>query len=173
MAQQTPQEVIKRYLQDAIAAEELFERQLRQFAQDQPQDGVIKQIFLQHADETKQQRERLEQRLRALGGSPSGFKSFMAGIFGQGPRLMQLGHEPSERVTQDLFMAFAVEQAEVAMYEAMMVAAELAGDTETAALARDIQQQERATAQKVWDQIRPQAEYSFRAVTGQAIPRAA
>ncbi|MBI3909623.1 MAG: DUF892 family protein [Armatimonadetes bacterium] len=165
MAQQTPQDVIKRYLQDAIAAEETFEKHLRDFADDTDRDD-IKQLFLQHADQSKWQHDQLVNRLRALGGSPSGFKSFMAGIFGLGPKSMQLGHASSEKLVQDLIMAYAVEHSEIAMYESLIAACGVAGDTETANLARQIQDQERATAQKVWGQIRPCAEWAYQDVTG-------
>ncbi len=64
-----PGDVVKRYLQDCIAAERNFESQLRGFAKEGAQDEV-KQFFAQHADETRRQYERLEGRLRDLGGSP-------------------------------------------------------------------------------------------------------
>jgi hypothetical protein len=37
------------------------------------------------------------------------------------PKIAQLGHDESERLTQDLMMGFAVENAEVAMYESLAV----------------------------------------------------
>ena len=69
-------------------------------------------------------------------------------MFGLSSKTAQLGQEESERVTQNLMMAYAVGNSEVAMYESLAVAARLAGDTATEALARRIQQQERESAEK-------------------------
>jgi ferritin-like metal-binding protein YciE len=70
-------------------------------------------------------------------------------------------------------IAYAVENSEVAMYEALATAAAAAGDVETERLAREIQQEEQRTAQKVWDMIAPMARESFLKVTGQPVARAA
>ena len=161
---ETSVDVIKRYLQDAIAAEHSFETQLQGFAKE-GDDEAAKAAFHQHALETKQQYERLTARLEALGGSTSVAKSFLAHIFGLSPKTAQLGHEAEERTTQNLMMAYAVENSEIAMYESLITVAEAAGDTETAALAREIQQQEKITAQKVWSLLPNAAVTAFRRVT--------
>ena len=149
-------EVIKDYLEDAIAAEKSFETQLRGFAKE-VNDNDIQRLFEQHAEETKSQYEALTNRLEELGGSPSTAKSFLAHMFNMSPKLAQTGHEQEERVTQDLMMAYAVENSEVAMYEALATVASAAGDSQTEALARRIQSQERSTADKVWQRIAPSA----------------
>jgi rubrerythrin len=59
----------------------------------------------------------------------------------------------------------AVENAEVAMYEALAVVADMAGDPETAALARRIQAQEQETADKVWRVIATSATQAYQAVS--------
>lgn len=151
---------IPRYLEDAIAAERSFETQLRGFA-DEVTSETAKNAFATHALETKQQYELLTERLKALGGSPSGLKSLMAHLFNMAPKTAQIGHEPEERTTQDLMMAYAVENSEVAMYESLIIAAESVDDTETAALARSIQSQEKETAEKVWRLIAPSAAQAY------------
>ncbi len=162
---ETSTDVIKRYLEDAIAAEKSFETQLQGFAME-GDDAAAKAAFHQHALETKQQYERLTARLQSLGGSPSGAKSLLAHIFGLTPKTAQIGHEKEERTTQNLMMAYAVENSELAMYEALATAAESAGDTQTAALARDIQAEERATAEKIWKLIPTSAVQAFQRLTG-------
>ena len=161
---ETSTDVIKRYLQDAIAAEKSFETQLQGFAKE-GDDEAAKSAFHQHALETKQQYERLTARLEALGGSTSMAKSFLAHIFGLSPKTAQVGHEKEERTTQNLMMAYAVENSEIAMYEALITVAEAAGDTQTAALARDIQQEEKATAEKVWKLLPSAAVSAFERLT--------
>jgi ferritin-like metal-binding protein YciE len=160
---ETSTDVIKRYLQDAIAAEKSFETQLQGFAKE-GDDQAAKTAFHQHALETKQQYERLTARLEALGGSTSATKSFLAHIFGLSPKTAQLGHEAEERTTQNLMMAYAVENSEIAMYEALITVADAAGDTETATLARGIQQEEKRTADIVWSLIPAAAINAFRRV---------
>ncbi|MBV8817439.1 MAG: DUF892 family protein [Acidobacteriaceae bacterium] len=156
---------ITRYLEDAIAAEKSFETQLNGFASEATLP-VVRQMFEQHAVETRQQYEKLTAQLEALGGSTSTLKSFMAHVFNMAPKAAQLGHTAEERTAQDLMMAFAVENSEVAMYESMIMAAESYGDTETAQLARMIQQQEQDTAKKVWNAIAPAAVAGFESAVG-------
>ena len=110
---------ITKYLEDAIAAEKSFETQLKGFAKE-ASSARVKRLFEQHAEETRVQYEQLTSRLEALGGSTSTLKSFFAHLFNTAPKVAQVGHEEEERTTQDLIMAFAVENAEVAMYEALI-----------------------------------------------------
>ena len=162
---ETSIDVIKRYLEDAIAAEKSFETQLDGFA-NEGDDPVAQSAFRQHATETKRQYERLTARLEALGGTPSSTKSLLAHIFGMSPKTAQIGHEKQERTTQNLMMAYAVENSEMAMYEALATVAEAAGDTVTASLAREIQGEEKATAEKVWKMIPTTAVRAYERLIG-------
>lgn len=161
---ETSVEAIKRYLVDAIAAERSFETQLESFAKE-GNNATAQSLFRQHALETKRQYERLTARLEALGGSPSTAKSFLAHVFGLAPKAASIGHEEEERVTQNLIAAFAVENSEVAMYESLINSAEAAGDTQTASLAREIQSEEKATAEKVFKLIPSAARDAFQRIT--------
>jgi ferritin-like metal-binding protein YciE len=129
----------------------------------------VRQLFQQHAQETKEQHLQLSSRLEQLGGSTSTLKSVLAHVFNVAPKIAQLGHDEYERQTQNLMMAFAVENAEIAMYEALAEACRLAGDKETEALAVRIQEQERATADKVWEQIGPAARRAMEAARTDAV----
>jgi ferritin-like metal-binding protein YciE len=165
MAQQTPNDVICRYLEDAIAAEKNFENTLRANAKE-AEYAECRALFEQHAEETHSQWQRLETRLRELGGKPSGVKSFLAHMFGMAPKTAQLGHDDAEKTTQDLVMAYSVEASEMAMYEALIAACEEAGDAITAQLARDIQAEERRTAELIWSHIDSVARSSFAKIAG-------
>lgn len=164
MAHESAHDAICRYLQDAIAAEEHFERQLKMMA-DEANETEVKTVFSEHAIETKSQHDRLKARLEELGGSTSPWKSFMASMFGTMPKTAQAGHHRSEKTAQDLTMAYAVEASEVAMYEMLATAAKAVGDTETATLARQIQEEERMAGKKVFDLIAPCARAAFEDVT--------
>ena len=155
-----PRVIVRRYLQDAIAAENSFESELRAFSKE-GDDETVKSMFAQHADETRRQHERLTARLRSLGESPSGLKSFMAHMFGMAPKTASMGHEDEERTVHNLLIAYAVENSEVGMYEALATVAALAGDTETEMLARTIQKEEQETAEKVWRMIPSTSRMAF------------
>jgi ferritin-like metal-binding protein YciE len=157
-------EVISRYLQDAIAAESSFETQLRGFATE-GDDEEVRMLFATHAEETKLQCHRLTVRLGEMGGSPSSAKSFMAHVFSLSAKTMQATHIPDERVVQNLIIAYSVENSECAMYEALASVAQAAGDTVTETLAREIQSEERQTADKIWRFIPSRAKVAFNAVT--------
>jgi ferritin-like metal-binding protein YciE len=161
---ETPTEVLRRYLEDAIAAEKSFETQLRGFATE-GQDEEVQLAFANHAEETKLQYHRLTRRLEELGGTPSGAKSLLAHVFGLTPRAVQVTHAPDERVTQNLIAAFAVENSECAMYEALASVAGAAGDSATEKLAREIQAEERRTADKLWRFLPSRAKIAFNVVT--------
>lgn len=161
---ETSFDVIRRYLEDAIAAEKSFETQLQGFA-NEGDDAAAKALFHQHAIETRSQHERLTARLDALGGSVSGVKNLLAQVFGLSPKAAQMGHEAEERTTQNLMIAYAVEASEVAMYESLAAVAEAAGDNQTEDLARQIQAEEKATAEKIWKLIPSVAVRAFERVT--------
>jgi ferritin-like metal-binding protein YciE len=165
MATEKAVRFIKSHLQDAIAAEKSFETQLRGFASEGSSDQ-IHELFLQHADETRRQYERLTRRLTELAGDPSAGKSFLAHLVGLSPKLAQLGHDTVDRVTQNLMIAYAVENCEIAMYESLIAVAEAAGDEDTAELARALRDEERRTAEKVWKLISPWAETAFKKLAG-------
>jgi ferritin-like metal-binding protein YciE len=160
-------DILIRYLEDAIAAEKSFESQLLGFSKE-VENITVQALFQEHAEETREQYTVLTQRLEELGGSTSAVKGFLAQMFGMAPKIAQIGHNTYERQTQDLMMAFAVENAEVAMYESLALVAELAGDTQTATLARQIQQQEKETAEKVWAQVAPAARRAMHVVPAAA-----
>ena len=169
-AHQSSRELILRYLEDAIAAERNFEGQLRTFAK----EGDIpdaRALFADHAMETKRQYERLEARLQELGGKtgPStAVKSLVAQFIGLVPKAAQIAQYESEVSTQNLIMAYSVENSEIAMYEALAVAASSAGDAETEALARSIQREEKQSAEKIWHLLSKAARTSYVKVTGEA-----
>lgn len=152
--------VIQRYLQDALAAEKSFETRLRSFSR-QGDDTEVQALFSDHADLTRQHQERLSSRLEELGGSASGVKSFLDQLFSVVPKQPQTVRSPDEQLLQNVVVAFAVEQSERAMYEALAAAAIAAGDPTTEQLARDIQAEESETAEKLWRFIPSRAKIAF------------
>ncbi len=152
---------VNRYLQDAIAAEKSFESQYKRFAE-QTAFPQASELFLVHADEAREQGELLGSRLQTLGGTTSMWKGLLTQAFGVATQAAQPASREEECTTQNLSIAFAIENAEVAMYEALRISAGMAGDSMTASIVERIQTQEQQAAEKVWKLIAPTAE---RAIT--------
>lgn len=146
---ETSAALMKRYLEDAAAAENHSIAQLKNL-EGECDNAEIKELFRAHRIETEQQYQRLVARLKTLNGSPSNGKGLLAYIFGLVPKTAQAEPEKEERTTQNLMMAYAVENSEVAMYESLITIAEAAGDSETSELARSIQTEEKEAADKIW-----------------------
>lgn len=152
-------EVLRRYLGDAIAAESDFMAQLKEFV-NSSEDHGLKSAFEQHHKQTEDQHKRLVARLEALGGKASGAKGLLSQLFGLNQKA-----GTKTGTTESLIAFYAVENSHLAMYEALASVAEAAGDTETIQLARSIQQEERAAAEKIWSLLQPAATGSFRSAS--------
>jgi ferritin-like metal-binding protein YciE len=90
--------------------------------------------------------QRLEARIRALGGSPSGAKALVQTAGAKASRLMNLFHDQEDKQTQDLVKAYALAHFEVGVYRSLEAYADAVGDDETARLAREIRGEEEAAA---------------------------
>lgn len=159
----TSQELLLTYLQDAEAAERNFEDALATFSRTGEQNEV-KRLFEMASRRAKTQHERLEARLRALGGQPSAVKSMLAHFLTFSPATAQIGHEGVEKNTQNLIMCIAAASAEMAMYESLATVAAAAGDTETEQLARELQAEEKDDYGKSWALLPASARSAFETV---------
>lgn len=145
-------QLLVRYLEDAEAAERNFEDALATFSKEGDQSEV-QRLMAMMSSKARMQHERLERRLRALGGSPSTAKSILAHLLGFAPTSAQIGHEESEKSAQHLMITYAAASAEMAMYESLRATAEAAGDVETARLARELQSEEEQDYEMAWQQL--------------------
>jgi ferritin-like metal-binding protein YciE len=118
--------------------------------------------------ETERQKERLEARLAALGGTSNKLKDFINKIGIAATDLLHGGKDPGDKATRNLIQAYSIENLEVAVYESLYAAATQVGDTQTAALAKEIQAEEEATARKIFPRIAPVA---MRAVSKASNPK--
>jgi ferritin-like metal-binding protein YciE len=161
MTRDEPKEsILRRYLADAVAAERSSAERMEEMS-GEGDHLAARQLFAQHQDQTLTQVERLRARLDALGGSPSEFKVAVAHLIALVPKLVRKGHDESEISTQNLVLGFALENEEVAMYEALAAIAAAAGDLQTEQLARDIQKEERHAAQMIWNLIAASARDAY------------
>jgi ferritin-like metal-binding protein YciE len=164
----TSQELIATYIQDAEAAERNFEDTLSSFSKAGDQ-GPVKSFFEWASAKAKTQHQRLEARLRELGGSPSTAKSMLAHVLAFSTTAAQIGHEPAEKNTQHLIMCVGAAAAEMAMYESLATVAAAAGDTTTEQLARQLQTEEKEDYERAWALLGSSAQDSFvKASSGKA-----
>ena len=144
-------ELLRRYLADAHAIEEqataLLERSPKIV-----DSGPLAETFEEHLVETREHAELVEARLRQLGGDPSGLKDAAMRLGALNWGAFFQGHP--DTAGKLAAFAYAFEHLEVGGYEQLRRVAELAGDGETAELARRILEQERSAAERIaaaWD----------------------
>lgn len=157
-------EAIRRYLEDAVAAENGIESQLRSFAE-QGDDEEVQALFAEHALQTSSQVSRLNARLQELGGSPNRPKGWLSELFSLSAQLGHITHAKEERLAQNLVLAYSMEMSECAMYEALASAAQAAGDSVTNGLANEIAAEERAVAAKIWHLLPSRSKIAFNVLT--------
>ena len=161
---ETPDQVITRYLEDAIAAEASFETELGRFAAE-GDDDEVQSAFAAHKDLIRSQQSRLGRRLEELGGRPSASKSFFAHVLSLSPRLAQTGHTIEEQTLQNLIIGFTVAASECALYEGLATVAHSAGDLSTERLAREIQAEEQRMAERLWRFLPSRSKIAFNMLT--------
>jgi ferritin-like metal-binding protein YciE len=155
---ETSAEVIRRYLQDAIADAKNTEIHLYKFAEES-RESEAKQLFQQLSLKAKTQHERLAARLAKLGGSSSIIHGLVSQLLGLGSKTSQVAHGTVDRTMQNLVAAFATEHGQVAVCEAIANMADAASDYDTAVLARTIRDEAIASAQKIWRLLPSEAAY--------------
>jgi ferritin-like metal-binding protein YciE len=137
----TPTEQLTKYLTDAHSIEEQALAQLR-VAPRMAGDSELAAIFRAHLVETEAHERRIRARLEAHGAAPSKVKDIVMQAGGIGFALFAKAQPDTPgKLTAH---AYSYEHLELASYELLLRVAERAGDDETAAVAREIREQERA-----------------------------
>jgi len=151
---QGPHDRIKRYLKDAHALEMGILDRLNDMAEDTKEvDPSISQLYAQHAAETKSQADRLEMRLKELGEEASGGKSMLSKLASIGSDISDMLTNREDKTEQGLFMAYATEHMEMAVYSGLKAAADTLGDEPTSRLAQQIFEEEKAAGEKIFPHI--------------------
>ena len=110
-------------------------------------DPALAEDYRRHHDETEGQAERVRERLEAHGGSASVVKDAIMKLGGKGFLLFaRMMPETPGRLAAH---SYSYEAMEWAGYEMLMRFAEAAGDSQTAAVAREIRDQERAMMERI------------------------
>jgi ferritin-like metal-binding protein YciE len=135
-----------KYLTDAHSIEHQALIQMK-MAPGMAGDSEIAAAFELHRTETEEHERLVDERLSALGGSPSKIKDLAGTVTGVGFGLFAKlqPDTPGKLITH----AFSYEHMELAAYDMLARVADRAGDAETAQVARRIEEQERAMAERV------------------------
>jgi ferritin-like metal-binding protein YciE len=139
-------EQLNAYLADAHSIEEQALAQLRT-APDIAGDDQLAAAFRQHLDETEGHLRRVRERLEARGGAPSRFKKIVMELGGKS--FIWFARSQPDTPGKLTAHAFSYEAMEQASYEMLERVALRAGDEETAALARDIRNEERTMIERL------------------------
>lgn len=160
----TRADLVRRYLEDAIAAEKTLAAELRQFA-GEGDDEDVQAAFRAYADEVQRHSVLLEQRLGELGGSASeGGRAFAHAVSDAAGRPVT-AHIQEERTVQNLLLAFGTASGKTALYEALALVSTKAGDEATAALAHALEEEEQHAAARMSHFLRSRSKIAFNMLT--------
>ena len=122
----------------------------------------LERVYAEHLEETRAQQSLVEQRLQARGESPSRFKdaALRLGALNWGGFFAAQPDTPAKLAG----FAYAFEHLEIGGYEQLLRVAERAGDTETAAAAGRILDEERVAAERIHEGFGPALEASLQDV---------
>ena len=147
------EEKLVEYIDDAYAMEQNVLRMLDGMI-GTTKDQQLKRALERHKKQTEQQAERLEERLRDHGSSPSMAKE-AGGMIGA---LMKsvVDMTRDDNAGRNARDGFATEHMEIASYQMLERVARKAGDKKTAAVARQNREEEEAMARSIaskWNKI--------------------
>lgn len=134
------------YLTDAHSIEEQALQQMRA-APRIAGDPLIASVFEQHIPETEWHEKAVRERLERMGGGPSTLKDVV--MRAGGVAMLLFAKSQPDTPGKLVAHAYSYEHLEEAAYELLARTAERAGDTETAALARRIAEDERTMAERL------------------------
>ena len=147
------QEKLVEYIDDAYAMEQNVLRMLDGMI-GTTKDPQMKRALERHRKQTEQQAERLEERLKEHGASPSTAKEAGGMMAALMKSVVDLARSDSPgRNARD---GFATEHMEIASYQMLERVAKKAGDKHTAAVARQNREEEEQMARSInakWNKI--------------------
>jgi ferritin-like metal-binding protein YciE len=128
-------------------ATQIIERQLDRL-ENYPQ---LESKLRMHLEETRSQKNRLEQVLSSMNESPSTFKEGVMGFMGS---MAALAHTPAnDEILKNTFANLAFENYEIAAYRSLIAMAEALGANASLSLLRQSLDEERAMAQWIDDNV--------------------
>jgi len=132
------------WLNDAYSMERALIPILENHAKDAKDHPDVHQRINQHIEETRRHAEMIEECLQRLGAKTSTTKNIIGSMFGSIQSFATGMYE--DELVKNALMDFAAENFEIASYNALIIAAEEFGDTETANVCRMILRDEESMA---------------------------
>src|SRR5215208_5924339 len=142
----TLEEQLTKHLTDAHSIEMQALQQLL-VAPRMARDPQLARAFREHIVETEEQERLVRERLAARGADPSRLKDIAGRAGGVG--MVLFARTQPDTPGKLVAHAYSYEHMELAAYELLSIVAERAGDSETAAVARSIREQEAAMAERL------------------------
>ena len=155
MPSQATQKLVQ-HLREAVAMEQSVLRMLASMLRT-TNDAALQRAIEEHQRTTRQHIERVQQRLRAYGASPSRARQVGGAVAARGKAVVDLARR--DKAARNARDGFANEQVEIASYELLERIAERAGDSETAGVARQNRAEDEAMAKRIsdeWDNVASQ-----------------
>ncbi len=141
-----------RYLQDARSAQATIESANNAYIND-TDDQSLKTLFQSIATQTKSQAQRLEARINALGGDTSGTKDFIGSVIAKAAEVLHGAHDEYDKNTQNLIKAYTAAHGNRGLYESLIAWSNAIGDSETATLGKQLQDENVAIAEQVFPHV--------------------
>jgi len=116
-------------LEDVYAIESHLVQVLSDHVKDAQDEPVLRQKIEQHLRETELHRDRIEQRLHALGAGKPGFKTTVSNVMSQ--VFSAAGGSRANPLAKDARDTYASEHLEIACYVELITLAQALGDVET------------------------------------------
>jgi ferritin-like metal-binding protein YciE len=145
------------YIRDAAALEQNVDQMLSGMIST-TEDEAMRRRLEQHKEETRNQRERLEARLEAHGESTSTLKDTMAKAGAAMKGVLDTGR--GDKAGKNARDGYATEHLEIAAYQLLERVAVMAGDEQTAEVARLNRAEEEDMArfiERSWDAVAEQS----------------
>jgi ferritin-like metal-binding protein YciE len=165
---ETLDEQLTKHLTDAHSIEVQALLQMR-VAPRMARDPQLARAFREHIVETEEQERLVRERLAARGADPSRLKDIAGRAGGVG--MVLFARTQPDTPGKLVAHAYSYEHMELAAYELLSIVAERAGDSETAAVARSIGEQEAAMAERLAAGFDRAVEASLREVAADDVGR--
>jgi ferritin-like metal-binding protein YciE len=140
---ETLEEQLTKHLTDAHSIEVQALLQMR-VAPRMARDARLARAFREHIVETEKHERLVRERIAVRGADPSRLKDIAGGV-----GMVLFARTQPDTPGKLVAHAYSYEHMELAAYELLSIVAERAGDSETAAVARSIREQEAAMAERL------------------------
>jgi ferritin-like metal-binding protein YciE len=134
MANTDTRKLLVKSLEDMYALEAHLVQVLHDHAKDAQGEPLIRQKIEQHLHETELHRDRIEQRLQALGTNKPGFKTTMTNVLGQ--MLGGMSGSSIGTLAKNARDEYTSEHLEIACYVELITLAQSLGDADTVRVAQ-------------------------------------